>query len=203
MCRAKSHGIDTALWSVSRVRCVEANDGPPVIRGLKLKITRHHAGKCIALGFFAAVCGVVGASVAHAQSQRIENAVAVFSALDKVTATIEKLEVPIGETTAFAALKVTPRVCLTSPATDQPKTTSFVQVEETQLDGSESRIFSGWMFAESPGLNAVEHPVFDVWLTGCKGPASRGVGSQVNAGDVAGEAAPARTPRQRRRRIRR
>ncbi len=146
---------------------------------------------------------MLGPSVASAQSQRIENAVAVFSALDKVTATIEKLEVPIGETTTFAALKVTPRVCLTSPATEQPKTTTFVQVDETQLDGSETRVFSGWMFAQSPGLNAVEHPVFDVWLTGCKGPAGRDVGSQVNAGEVAGETAPASAPRQRRRRIRR
>jgi len=161
----------------------------------------HNAVRRFTSGFLTAVLAVIASSVAQAQSQRIENAVAVFSALDKVTATIEKLEVPIGETTTFAALKVTPRVCLTSPATDQPKTTSFVQVEETQLDGSETRIFSGWMFAQSPGLNAVEHPVFDVWLTGCKGPAERTVGSQVDAGAAAGEAAPA--PRQRRRRIRR
>lgn len=148
-------------------------------------------------------CCVAFSAMAAAQSQRIENAVAVFSALDKVTATIEKLEIPIGETMTFAALKVTPRVCLTSPATDQPKTTTFVQVDETQLDGSEARIFSGWMFAQSPGLNAVEHPVFDVWLTGCKGPANATVGNQVDAGAAAGEAAPTPAPRPRRRRIRR
>ena len=152
-----------------------------------------------------AIANVVSIPRAEAQSQRVENAVAIFSALDKVTATIEKLEVPIGETVTFAALKVTPRVCLTSPATEQPKTTTFVQVDETQLDGSENRIFSGWMFAESPGLNAVEHPVFDVWLTGCKGPATRSAGNQANAGQEAssGEAPRVREPRPRRRRIRR
>lgn len=140
----------------------------------------------------------------YAQSQRIENAVAIFSALDKVTATIEKLEIPIGETMTFAALKVTPRVCLTSPATEQPKTTSFVQVDETQLDGSESRIFSGWMFSESPGLNAVEHPVFDVWLTGCKGPATRSAGAANPEASEAGEGdARTSSPPVRRRRIRR
>lgn len=138
----------------------------------------------------------------HAQGQRIENAVAVFSALDKVTATIEKLEIPIGETTAFAGLRVTPRVCLTSPPTEQPKTTTFVQVDETQLDGSETRLFSGWMFAESPGLNAVEHPVFDVWLTGCKGPATRAAGNQVDADSATGQGE-RRDPQPRRRRIRR
>ena len=111
---------------------------------------------------------IAGAPAAFAE--RIENGVAVFSALDKVTATIKTLTVPLGETTVFGALKVTPRVCYSRPATEQPKTTSFVQVDEVQLDGKEKSIFSGWMFAESPGLNAVEHPVFDVWLTGCDKP---------------------------------
>ena len=103
-------------------------------------------------------------------AQRIENVVAVFAALDKVTAKISKLEVPLNETKSFGALKVTPRVCYTRAPTEPPKTTSFVEVDETLLDGKEKRIFSGWMFADSPGLNAVEHPVFDVWLTDCAQP---------------------------------
>lgn len=107
-----------------------------------------------------------------AADEKIENRVAVFSALDKVTATIQKLEVPIGQTAEFGALKVTPRVCYSRPPTVQPKTTSFVEVDEIELDGDQRRIFSGWMFAQSPGLNAVEHPVFDVWLTDCAEPRS-------------------------------
>ncbi|OYW56724.1 MAG: hypothetical protein B7Y80_01165 [Hyphomicrobium sp. 32-62-53] len=114
----------------------------------------------------AIICGTI--SSAHAE--RLENKVAVFSALDKVTATIKTLTVPLNETRDFGALKVTPRVCYSRPPTEQPKTTSFVEVQEVQLDGQEKKIFSGWMFAESPGLNAVEHPVFDVWLTGCEEP---------------------------------
>ena len=102
--------------------------------------------------------------------QQLENGVAVFSALDKVTARIKQLKVPINETVKFGALKVTPRVCYSRPATERPKTTTFVEVDEIQLDGNEYRIFSGWMFAESPGLNAVEHPVFDVGLTRCEDP---------------------------------
>jgi hypothetical protein len=105
-----------------------------------------------------------------ASAQRIENAVAIFAALDKVTAKISRLEVPLGETKSFGALKVTPRVCYTRAPTEPPKTTSFVEVDETLLDGKEKRIFAGWMFADSPGLNAVEHPVFDVWLTDCTQP---------------------------------
>jgi hypothetical protein len=119
---------------------------------------------CLAI----AAIGVAG--VPQARAERIENKVAVFSALDKVTATIKTLTVPLNETREFGALKVTPRVCYSRPPTEQPKTTSFVEVQEVQLDGQEKKVFSGWMFAESPGLNAVEHPVFDVWLTACEDP---------------------------------
>ena len=87
-----------------------------------------------------------------------------------MTARTSKFEVPLNSTTQFGALKVTPRVCYSRPPEEQPKTTSFVEVDEIQLDGQEKRIFTGWMFAESPGLNAVEHPVFDVWLTDCQKP---------------------------------
>lgn len=119
-----------------------------------------------ALGLTLAVLGPASADT----GARYDNRVAVFSALDKVTATIKTLEVGIGETVQFGALKVTPRVCYSRPPTEQPKTTSFVEVDEIQLDGAEKRIFTGWMFAQSPGLNAVEHPVFDVWLTDCQKP---------------------------------
>ena len=121
-------------------------------------------------GAIGAACVLVGLSAVPAHAQRIENSVAVFAALDKVTAKISRLEVPLNETRSFGALRVTPRVCYTRAPTEPPKTTTFVEVDETQLDGKEKRIFSGWMFADSPGLNAVEHPVFDVWLTDCAQP---------------------------------
>lgn len=103
-----------------------------------------------------------------AQAQKTENPIAVFAALDKVTARISPLEIPIGETVRFGALTVTPRVCYTRPPTEPPLTSAFVEVEEVKLSGEKHRIFTGWMFAHSPGLHAVEHPVFDVWLTSCK-----------------------------------
>lgn len=137
---------------------------------------------------------IVGGMMPSAHAERLENKVAVFSALDKVTATIKTLTVPLNETREFGALKVTPRVCYSRPPTEQPKTTSFVEVQEVQLDGQERKIFSGWMFAESPGLNAVEHPVFDVWLTGCEEPTNpvaaaapaQGAGD-TGTGDTAGD----------------
>lgn len=105
-----------------------------------------------------------------ARAGRIANNIAVFAALDKVTARISELEVPIDKTVEFGALQVTPRVCYSRPPTERPKTTTFVEVDETKLDGTKDRIFTGWMLAESPGLSGVEHPVFDIWLTGCKSP---------------------------------
>ena len=109
-------------------------------------------------------------AVTPALADRIENTVAVFSALDKVTARISKFEVALGESKSFGALKVTPRACYSRPPDEQPKTTTFVEVDETQLDGKVKRVFTGWMFAESPGLYGVEHPTFDVWLTECQKP---------------------------------
>jgi len=133
----------------------------------------------------ALACGLLAAT--PAVSDRIENKVAVFSALDKVTATIKKLEVPVGETVEFGALKVTPRACFSRPPTELPKTSTFVEVDEIQLDGQVKRIFTGWMFAESPGLHAVEHPVFDVWLTECQKPsntiAAKDSGAAVEGGE--------------------
>ena len=108
--------------------------------------------------------------VGPASAERIENRVALFSALDKVTARIEQFKVELGKTATFGALKVTPRACYSRPTTEQPKTTTFVEVDEVQLDGQEKRVFTGWMFAESPGLYGVEHPTFDVWLNECQTP---------------------------------
>ena len=131
--------------------------------------------------------------VGQAWADKIENPIAVFAALDKVTGRISHLEIPIGKTVEFGALKVTPRVCNTRPPTEAPHTSSFVEVDEVKLNGEIQRIFTGWMFAESPGLNAVEHPVFDVWLTSCKTPTPvTPAPSDANA--AAPEGAPGATP---------
>jgi hypothetical protein len=107
---------------------------------------------------------------APAQAERIENATANFAALDKVSAAVKQLPVPLNKTETFRTLKITPRACITSDPSEAPRTSTFVEVDEVLFDGSEKRIFSGWMFAESPGLNPLVHPVFDIWLTGCSQP---------------------------------
>jgi hypothetical protein len=107
-------------------------------------------------------------TAAPAISERITNPVAQFAGIDKITGRIITFDVYIDETVQFGALQVTPRICYSRPENEEPKTDSFVEVDEITLDRKIRRIFTGWMFAESPGLNAVEHAVYDVWLKGCK-----------------------------------
>lgn len=122
-----------------------------------------------------------------AHADPIQNPTATFAGLDKTTGRIVNFDVSIGETVQFGTLQIIPRVCNTRPQTETPQTTSFVEVEEliakptretraedkVQQPSAEvkesKRLFTGWMFASSPGLHGVEHPVYDVWLVDCKG----------------------------------
>ena len=103
-------------------------------------------------------------------SQKITNKGALFSGLDKITGRIITFDAAIGETVQFGALQVTPRICYTRPPTETSNTDAFIEVDEVTLQGEVKRIFTGWVFAASPGLHAVEHPIYDVWLTDCKNP---------------------------------
>ncbi|MBN9551415.1 MAG: DUF2155 domain-containing protein [Alphaproteobacteria bacterium] len=135
-------------------------------------MSRLLTGLFAAASFLTASTAVFAAAQAPAPapsaSDRITNPVAEFAGIDKITGRIITFDVYIDETVQFGALQVTPRVCYSRPDTEQPKTDSFVEVDEITLDRKIRRIFTGWMFAESPGLNAVEHAVYDVWLKGCK-----------------------------------
>ncbi len=108
--------------------------------------------------------------VTETPTQKIPNGRAVFSGLDKITGRIISFDAAIGETVQFGALQVTARACYTRPPTEATNTDAFVDVDEVTLKGEIKRIFTGWMFASSPGLHAVEHPIYDVWLTDCSQP---------------------------------
>jgi len=159
------------------------------------------------LSFFGALAALLVAAPAVADP--IRHPTAVFAGLDKITGRIINFEVAVDETVQFRTLQVTPRVCNTRPQTEAPQTTSFVEVDEqmpkpdqqrdasgrttpasaADAKGEVKRIFSGWMFAASPGLHGVEHPVYDVWLVDCKG------GKEVAAAPAATPAAPRSTGR--------
>jgi hypothetical protein len=103
-----------------------------------------------------------------AAAETISNPIAAFSGLDKITGRITNFDVYMDETVQFGALQITPRVCYTRPPTETQRTSVFIEVDQVSLKGGSERIFTGWMFAESPALNPIDHPVYDIWLVDCK-----------------------------------
>src|SRR5205807_2175141 len=116
--------------------------------------------------------------VSEPPAQKIVNKKASFSGLDKITGRIINFDEDIGETVQFGALRVKTDACYTRPATEAANTDAFVEVDEITLQGEVKRIFSGWMYAASPGLHGVEHPIYDIWLTDCKAPDQTVVSAQ-------------------------
>jgi len=103
-----------------------------------------------------------------ASAAPIANPIASFAGLDKITGRITKFDVYIDETVLFGALEVTPRACYSRPPDEVQRTSAFLEVDQRSLQGNSKRIFTGWMFADSPALNALDHAVYDVWLIECK-----------------------------------
>jgi hypothetical protein len=118
----------------------------------------------------AAIAGMASLSAAGpAWADKIKHPTAVFAGLDKITGRIISFEAGIDETVQFGSLQITPRVCYSRPPTEAPRTDVFAEVDEVSAEKTYHRIFTGWMFADSPGMHGIEHPVYDIWLTDCKG----------------------------------
>jgi len=115
-----------------------------------------------------ALCLSAGALATPALADTIANPVAAFTGLDKITGRITSFDVYVDETVQFGALQITPRACYTRPPTETQRTSVFVEVDQVSLRGTVERVFTGWMFADSPALNAIDHAVYDIWLTDCK-----------------------------------
>src|SRR5262249_33760375 len=105
-----------------------------------------------------------------ALAQTLANPVATFTGLDKITGRITNFDVYINETVQFGALQITPRVCYTRGSSEVQRTSVVVEVDQVSLQAAVKRLFTGWMFSDTPALNAVDHPVYDIWLTDCKKP---------------------------------
>ena len=117
----------------------------------------------------AAIILAACAVTAPARADKIANPSATFEGLDKITGRIISFDVAVGETVQFGSLQLTPRICYSRPPTEAPNSTSFIEVNDVTFSNEYRRIFTGWIFASSPGLHAIEHPIYDIWLTDCKG----------------------------------
>jgi len=102
-----------------------------------------------------------------------EEPIAVLRALDKMTARVEELDVPINQPLKFGTIMITVRTCRITPPEETPEAAAYLEVGEFKPGEKDTPVFHGWMFASSPALSAMEHPIYDIWVIGCKAaPAS-------------------------------
>lgn len=114
----------------------------------------------------------------------VPNAVAVLRGLDKITARARTFDAPVGETVRFGTLEIRVEACYTAPPLEPPEAAAFLVIDAVDPGRPRTRAFSGWMFASSPSLSALEHPVYDVWVLGCREPLSAGGGEASPPSDA-------------------
>ncbi len=118
----------------------------------------------------AALFGVLTAASFPARAAPMK--IVVLRGLDKITAHISTFDVPIGQTVKFGALQITARACDKRPPEEVPESAAFLEIVEAREGETPQRLFSGWMFASSPALSALENPIYDLWVLDCKNEAS-------------------------------
>lgn len=106
--------------------------------------------------------------IGSAFAETIAEPVALLQGLDKITARVSKFEAPVGTPVRFGTLSIRVRDCEKNPPEDEPESAAFLEIDELRPGEVNLRVFSGWMFASSPALSALEHPVYDVNLLDCK-----------------------------------
>ena len=127
------------------------------------------------LNLLAACAGSVAWTAAvHAQGPVLEHRVAVLQGLDKVTARVSTVKAAIDQPTQFGTLQVVARTCRETPPTEPPESAAFLEIRElppaSDANAAPADLFSGWMFASSPAVSALEHPVYDIWVVDCAEP---------------------------------
>lgn len=92
----------------------------------------------------------------------------VLRGVDKTTGRVSTFDAPAGQAIRFGTLEITAQTCQSTPPEEPPETTAFLQIDNITVNGERGRVFSGWMFASSPAVSALEHAVYDVWVIACK-----------------------------------
>ncbi len=96
----------------------------------------------------------------------------ILQGLDKVTARVSTIEAQIGQVVSFGTLEIIARSCDKRPPEETPESAAFLDIWEIRPGEPAVSLFRGWMFASSPALNALEHPVYDIWVLDCADPAA-------------------------------
>ncbi len=125
----------------------------------------------------ALVLGLAATALAAARPARAEDLVfdtAILQGLDKVTGRVQKIEAPVGATIHFGTLEIIARTCRKRPPEEQPEAAAFLDIWEIKQGEAALSLFRGWMFASSPALSALQHPVYDIWVLDCVDSSSKG-----------------------------
>ncbi len=98
---------------------------------------------------------------------------AILGGLDKVTARVVTITAPVGETVRLGSLEIVVRACKKHRPEDRPESGAFLDIWDIKHGQPAESVFRGWMFASSPALSAMEHPIYDVWVLDCRNGGSR------------------------------
>ena len=102
-----------------------------------------------------------------AQATEIETNSAVMQAMDKVTGRVNKVTIPVKSKISFGDFSLVLRACKKRPAEETPENFAFIDVTDKSFGTEEYNIFRGWVLSSTPGISAIEHPIYDVWLLEC------------------------------------
>ena len=119
------------------------------------------------INFSAALALSLSVAALNVQATEIETNTAKLQAMNKLTGRVSVIDVPVNGEAQFGSFSIVVRACKTRPPEEAPDNFAFVDVVDKQEDGTVSNIFKGWMISSSPALNAIEHPIYDVWLLQC------------------------------------
>lgn len=110
----------------------------------------------------------LGAFAVCAPARALDADIVVLQGLEKITARTSTFEVPVGSTGTFGTLEITVHNCEKAPPEEPPENKAFMEIVDLRPDRDPVTVFTGWMFSSSPALNALEHPVYDVWVKTCR-----------------------------------
>lgn len=116
----------------------------------------------------ALLVAVAALALMSGRASALEGDGVILQALDKVTARITTLEVPLNSPARFGTLEITAERCTKTPPEEPPESAAFLVIREIRPDQDPVELFRGWMLASSPALSALEHPVYDVWVKDCR-----------------------------------
>lgn len=103
----------------------------------------------------------------QANAAEISTNTAQMQAMDKITGRVSVINVPVNSEVKFGSFSIVVRDCKTRSPEETPENFAFVDVVDTNTNSDKVNIFKGWMLSSTPALNAIEHPVYDVWLLKC------------------------------------